>query len=228
MNLLCPNCQKMLTVPEQYAGQLMKCPLCSGNFNRSRACRAARPWSRRRRFSSPPPPAPSPGANAPGSPMEPALPEGYGLKFEAGAGLPFAAAGSKNTGVQPRVAGAGLLPGHAFAGTCAGTCARAGPFARARRLPPRKPSSALPPAAGYSRTLTIWFSDRVLKWVAARRGSAALRAPVFSVGRCLSGRRFRPSPQSAWQAAFGRRHHGTPIWRAIYPGDSRKRDEEER
>ena len=32
MNLLCPNCQKMLTVPEQYAGQLMKCPLCSNNF----------------------------------------------------------------------------------------------------------------------------------------------------------------------------------------------------
>lgn len=32
MNLLCPNCQKMLTVPEQYAGQLMKCPLCSGTF----------------------------------------------------------------------------------------------------------------------------------------------------------------------------------------------------
>ena len=32
MNLLCPNCQKMLTVPEQYAGQLMKCPLCSTNF----------------------------------------------------------------------------------------------------------------------------------------------------------------------------------------------------
>jgi len=32
MNLMCPNCQKMLTVPEQYAGQLMKCPLCAGNF----------------------------------------------------------------------------------------------------------------------------------------------------------------------------------------------------
>jgi hypothetical protein len=32
MNLLCPNCQKMLTVPEQYAGQLMKCPLCAGTF----------------------------------------------------------------------------------------------------------------------------------------------------------------------------------------------------
>lgn len=32
MNLLCPNCQKMLTVPEEFAGQLMKCPLCSGTF----------------------------------------------------------------------------------------------------------------------------------------------------------------------------------------------------
>jgi hypothetical protein len=32
MNLLCPNCQKMLTVPEEFAGQLMKCPLCAGTF----------------------------------------------------------------------------------------------------------------------------------------------------------------------------------------------------
>ena len=32
MNLLCPNCQKMLTVPDQYAGQTMKCPLCGANF----------------------------------------------------------------------------------------------------------------------------------------------------------------------------------------------------
>src|SRR5262249_49448655 len=32
MNLLCPNCGKMLTVPEQYAGQMMKCPLCMGTF----------------------------------------------------------------------------------------------------------------------------------------------------------------------------------------------------
>ncbi len=32
MNLLCPNCQKPLTVPEQYAGQPIRCPLCSGTF----------------------------------------------------------------------------------------------------------------------------------------------------------------------------------------------------
>lgn len=32
MNLLCPNCQKMLQVPDQFAGQMMKCPLCGSPF----------------------------------------------------------------------------------------------------------------------------------------------------------------------------------------------------
>jgi hypothetical protein len=32
MDFLCPNCQKMLTVPDQYAGTLMKCPLCANTF----------------------------------------------------------------------------------------------------------------------------------------------------------------------------------------------------
>jgi hypothetical protein len=32
MDFLCPACQKMLTVPDQYAGTLMKCPLCQSNF----------------------------------------------------------------------------------------------------------------------------------------------------------------------------------------------------
>jgi hypothetical protein len=32
MELLCPNCQQKLTIPDQYAGQLMKCPLCNGTF----------------------------------------------------------------------------------------------------------------------------------------------------------------------------------------------------
>src|SRR5439155_27342045 len=32
MNILCPNCQRPLTVQEQYAGQMMKCPLCGGTF----------------------------------------------------------------------------------------------------------------------------------------------------------------------------------------------------
>lgn len=32
MNLLCPNCQKMITIADQFAGQLMQCPLCGGTF----------------------------------------------------------------------------------------------------------------------------------------------------------------------------------------------------
>lgn len=32
MNLLCPNCQKMIQVLEQYAGQAVRCPLCAGTF----------------------------------------------------------------------------------------------------------------------------------------------------------------------------------------------------
>jgi hypothetical protein len=32
MNLLCPNCQKLLTVPEHHAGQEMKCPTCGNLF----------------------------------------------------------------------------------------------------------------------------------------------------------------------------------------------------
>src|SRR5260370_38853296 len=33
MNLLCPNCQTMLSVPEQNAGQLMKCQNCNKYFS---------------------------------------------------------------------------------------------------------------------------------------------------------------------------------------------------
>jgi hypothetical protein len=32
MNLLCPNCQKMLTVSDEFAGHVTKCPLCDGTF----------------------------------------------------------------------------------------------------------------------------------------------------------------------------------------------------
>jgi len=32
MNLVCPQCQKMLTVPTESAGKQFKCPLCNGTF----------------------------------------------------------------------------------------------------------------------------------------------------------------------------------------------------
>lgn len=68
MNLLCPNCQKMLTVPEEYAGQLMKCPLCNGTFTVP-----ALPTSAAA-------PAPVPAGLPPGP--APAEPDVYGLHHE--------------------------------------------------------------------------------------------------------------------------------------------------
>jgi hypothetical protein len=32
MDFICPNCAKMISVPDQYAGQTMKCPLCQQTF----------------------------------------------------------------------------------------------------------------------------------------------------------------------------------------------------
>jgi hypothetical protein len=63
MQLQCPHCHKMLSVPEEFAGQMMKCPLCGGTFPTPSL-----------------PGAPLGGFNpAPPAPPAPVLPEPYGL-----------------------------------------------------------------------------------------------------------------------------------------------------
>ena len=62
MNLLCPNCQKMLTVAEQFAGQTMKCPNCAGTFTV---------------------PAPPPGSFSPGAPLPPMPAPSFGSSATA-------------------------------------------------------------------------------------------------------------------------------------------------
>jgi hypothetical protein len=62
MDFRCPSCQKDLTVPDEYAGQLMKCPLCQNSFQAP-----ALP---------PPPPLPlGPVPNAPSAAAPPAAAE---------------------------------------------------------------------------------------------------------------------------------------------------------
>jgi hypothetical protein len=75
MNLLCPSCQKMLQVPDQYAGQQMRCPLCNNIFTvpglpEQPGMPAAPP---------PPPPAPYPGPAAP-PPAPPLVPDPMAFK----------------------------------------------------------------------------------------------------------------------------------------------------
>jgi hypothetical protein len=178
MNLLCPNCQKMLTVPEQYAGQLMKCPLCSGTFTVP-ALPGAPPVEPAPAFASPPPApppssspvanaagSPSPEANAPvssvspGAPAPPPMHESYGLKVEPEPAFR----------AQPPVETPAFSPAPPEPAFSLGMPATApAPLAPAPSPGPTAPVSqpvpAKAPAAGYSRTLTIWFSDRVLKWV---------------------------------------------------------------
>src|SRR5579871_1102703 len=82
MNLLCPNCQQMLTVPDEFAGQLMKCSLCNGTFTVPGLPGAAPPAShtdedvfslRPETPPAPPPPAPPPSVT-PSFSLEPPPP----------------------------------------------------------------------------------------------------------------------------------------------------------
>src|SRR5207248_4457653 len=75
MELLCPNCQKKLTVPEQYAGQLMRCPMCQGTFTvpslpSAVAAEPAGPVG----FGAPPPPPQSEAYGVAPEPADPAAP----------------------------------------------------------------------------------------------------------------------------------------------------------
>lgn len=80
MNLACPNCQKLLTVPEQYAGQLMKCPLCAGTFTVPALPPAPA-------MTEPaPPPSPPPSLLPPVPPLS--QPDTYGVKPEPASALP--------------------------------------------------------------------------------------------------------------------------------------------
>jgi hypothetical protein len=68
MEILCLNCQRKLTIPEQYAGQQMKCPLCQGIFTAPSLPPTTAPD-----ILPAAPPAPSPAA-APPSPTPAAVP----------------------------------------------------------------------------------------------------------------------------------------------------------
>ena len=115
MNLLCPNCQKPLTVAEQYAGQPMRCPLCAGTFTVPALPQTPPPPP-----PPSPPPAPSPKPTAfkdPVAPPPPSTPEPQ-LREPSPAPKPPASF----TGSPPVRPAAGLhrrtadLPRHAHAG----------------------------------------------------------------------------------------------------------------
>lgn len=90
MNLLCPNCQKMLQVGDQYSGQVMQCPMCTGQFTvpvmpKTPGAATAAPMPAPPQVNFAPgmaaPPAPQPKANQAAVPLPapppPQVPIGY-------------------------------------------------------------------------------------------------------------------------------------------------------
>ncbi len=71
MNLLCPSCQKMLQVPDQYAGQQMRCPLCNNIFTVPGLADApAMPPAPPPFSGAAPPPPPLPSSPMPSKPAD--------------------------------------------------------------------------------------------------------------------------------------------------------------
>jgi hypothetical protein len=65
MELMCPHCQQKLTIPDQYAGQLMRCPLCNGTFTAPALSAPPPPPIYSVAPEPPPPPPPAPIATEP-------------------------------------------------------------------------------------------------------------------------------------------------------------------
>jgi hypothetical protein len=103
MQLQCPACQKQLIIDDQYAGQMMKCPMCQATFTAP----ALPSYSAQASTL----PAPSPGA-PPMPPTAPAPPPG-GFQPPAGGGFqpPGAPPGFAP---QPAAPGAPAVPYEAF------------------------------------------------------------------------------------------------------------------
>ena len=166
MNLLCPNCQKPLSVAEQYAGQPMRCPLCAGTFTVP-----ALPQT--------PPPPPSP---------PPAPAETYGFKDPVAPPPHPPELNFESTAPAPK-------PPASFA-----AASPSGPPPTYTDEQPTFPAAPTP--EGYHRKYTIWFSPRVLQYVAPVAVFLILFLTFFAWTGLFPGGVPR-AWQNAWQAAYG-------------------------
>lgn len=190
MNLLCPNCQKMLTVAEQYAGQTMKCPLCAGTFNVPALAPATPPVS--------PPPSPAESPSPVPTPAAQAGTEVYKLVDPPPPPpTPAPALAELETTLSP--------PPRPAAPAVKEPIVKEPEPSRPRpKEPIPSPPPAPPLASGYRHTRTIWLSPRVVPWIAP----AALTLVVVLLFLPWIGTYFlddptQPVTQSGWGTGFG-------------------------
>jgi hypothetical protein len=147
MNLLCPHCQKMVTVPDQFAGQTMKCPLCGDTFAAPALPSAAGSVAARAAETPPPPltrsssaPTPRPESHEPLS-----LEEDPTYRAHPAPTVPPMPRPTYRPEPEPRAA------------------------APHGDQPPPRPEAPAPPATllpGYRRVWSAYASPRVVPWIA--------------------------------------------------------------
>ncbi len=187
MNILCPNCQRPLTVQEQYAGQLMKCPLCGGTFTvPALAPMPAAPVSPP--ASAPPPPSPFaetwPPPSTPAPPPSPM--ETYGLSTPPAAERPKAAEPpppEPPSRHEPR------------------PWEMREPEPASEGLEVMSPPPPTPPE-GYTHKFSLSINPRILPWIAPGAFVLIFFLTFFNwVGMYPGG--YGVYTQNGWQAAFG-------------------------
>jgi hypothetical protein len=188
MNLLCPSCQNPLSVPEQYAGQLMKCPLCNNNF------------------TVPALPAATGEAPLTFAPPEPEVHEFTPIDLEGH--TPPAESTPLLTPTEGDHGLYGMTPPEPTP-----QARRSAPRAVTDAAPP-PPSSApaittkpaspspRPTPAGYAHTMALTLNPHVLPWIAPAGLFLVFVLSFFPwVGHFYGS--YSVMTQNAWQAAFG-------------------------
>jgi hypothetical protein len=189
MNILCPNCQKMLQVPEESAGQPMKCPLCSGTFTVPAL-----------------PQAPAPAGLPPGAGSEAVRPA---PPSAAGGLSPAPARQHEEEGVYgfvappPQPAYPRPPEQQAMPPTREPPHRRADAAPLAAETAPLAAETAPPaPPPGYSHTASLRLSPQVVPWVAPAAFAVIFLLLFFPWNGAYPGG-YGVYTQDAWQGMWG-------------------------
>jgi hypothetical protein len=185
MNALCPSCQQSLTIPDAMAGQVMKCPHCSHDFQ------------------APVLPPPVEASAAPAYPLAPppVMTKAPGGVAAAPPADQLSSAGPKDdiyTFASPPP-GPPPMPSYAPPEPPPPPSAAPPPPPRKEKPAPPPPSPPPKPSVGYTRIATIWISPRVVPWIAPAALGLLFVLLFFTwVVAPASG-----ESQGGWGTAFG-------------------------
>jgi hypothetical protein len=189
MELLCPSCQRKLTIPDHFAGQMAKCPMCNNTFTAPELPATPAAAFEPAPFPPTPPAAPVVTPAPDISPTPPALPAPLLSPPPAVTPAPGPVDGHRRASPPPPLPG--LVPGEIA------------PPAVSMPLPAAPAAGAPAPTPGdYAHRLSVHVNPHVLQWLAVVAVLTVFLLSFFPwVGRYPGGVPF--VTQSAWQAAFG-------------------------